>query len=1004
MKGNFTNFISWRSVDLRIGLLAFFISISSSLVAQERVVTGKVVDEEGYGLPGASIVEKGTVSGTTTDLDGNYRLAIKEGSILVFSFVGYSTIERVVGAQSVIDVSMELDVQALSEVVVVGYGAVEKGDVTGVVNSVNSEKFNKGAITSPDQLLAGKVAGVAIIPNSGEPGGQVSIKMRGGTSISQSNEPLFVVDGVPIDNTPFSPGGFSGGRNPLNFINPSDVESITVLKDASAAAIYGSRGANGVIIITTKSGSRSDKPQVTYDGSIGVSSFVDEVEILTADEFRQVVRVYGSRNEDKLGEANTDWLDEIIQTASTATHNLSISGGLENGSYRLSLGYQKLEGVLLKSETERTSLNYSMNKSLLNDALQVKFNTKNAFTDDVFSSNQVGSALTFDPTQPIYDTGSVYGGYFEYNNTLAVRNPVAEITERQEIGETFRSLSSIELRYEFPFIKGLAAVTNLSYDVQSGERRRFAPTYLRSENTDNTPGSFGVESYGRKSYLTEFYGEYKRTIPSIDLNITVTGGYSYQNFVSSYNSFSVDSLVTNVYGLDNPAEGENSVIRPNYTTLENRLISFYGRSIFSLKDKYVMTATIRRDGSTRFGPDNRWGVFPSLALGWRISNENFMKGISDVLSYMKIRGSYGVTGFQEIGDYTYIAAYRYSGPQAQYQLGNTFYPILRPEAEDPNIQWEETASMNIGAEYELFSGKFAGSIDFYQKNTSKLLNRVPPPVGTSTKDRQTTNIGETRNRGVELELNYQMFESKDLRVNIGFTGAYNKNEIIALDFSGSSSSQQENTNSGISGDVGQTIKTWKVGDPVNSFHMYQQIYGEGGAPVYNLVDRTEMYVDQNGDGLINEADLVSGKSSDPVYIFGLTSNASYKNFDLSFTFRSNMGQYVYNNVASQYGHFQRLNGDLPYNVHTSVLETRFGQAQLKSDYYLEKANFLKLDNISIGYTVDQVSWMKARVYVTGQNLWTLSGYSGLNPEIANGIDNNLYPRSVTLIGGVNLTF
>lgn len=1003
MMKTFTKFKSRKTQIFRIGLFALLLSVSSALYAQEQVIVGRVLDEDGSGLPGATILEKGTNTGTTTDLDGNYRLVVSNNSTLIFSFVGYKTVEMAVGTRTSLDVSMELDVQALSEVVIVGYGAVEKGDVTGVVNKVSSENFNKGAITSPDQLLTGKVAGVSITPNSGEPGGQVSIKMRGGTSISLSNEPLFVIDGVPLDNTPFNPGGFSQGRNPLNFINPSDVENITVLKDASAAAIYGSRGANGVIIITTKSGSKSDKPKVSYDGSVGVSTFVDQVDIFTADEFRQVVRVYGSRNEDKLGDASSDWLSGIVQNAKTTTHNVSVSGGLENGGYRLSMGYQELEGVLLYSKTKRTSLNYSMNKSLLNDAIQVKFHTKNAFTDDVFSSNQVGSALSFDPTQPIYDTASVYGGYFEYNNPLAVRNPVAEIKERKEIGSTFRSLSNVELRYNIPYVKGLALVTNVSYDVQNGERRRFAPTYLRSENTDNTPGSFGVESYARKSYLAEVYGNYKKEITSLDLNIDLTGGYSYQNFVNTFNKFSVDSLVTNVYGVDNPSVGEASVITPLYRTLENRLISFYGRSIFSLRDKYVLTATIRRDGSTKFGGKNQWGIFPSVALAWRISNESFFDPLKNVVTYMKFRASYGITGFQELEDYTYIAAYRYSGAQAQYQFGNQFYSTLRPEAQDPNIQWEQTASLNIGMDYELFEGKISGAIDVYQKNTTKLINSVPPPVGTYTKDRILTNIGKTRNQGIEFEINTPLVKSKDVSVNLAFNAAYNVNEIISLDFSGSKDSQQENTKSNIAGDVGQTIKTWKVGEPVNSFNVYEQIYSDG-KPVYDIINKTNMYVDQNFDGLINEKDLVAGLSSDPKYILGMTSNVRYKAFDMALTLRSNIGNYVYNNVASNYGHFQRINGDLPYNMHTSVLETRFGAAQLKSDYYLENASFLKLDNITFGYTLDKVNWMRARIYVTGQNLMTLTGYSGLNPEISSGIDNNLYPRSVTLIGGVNLSF
>ncbi len=1005
MKRKFTNFSFGRLAGLRVGLLAFFISFSTSLLAQERVVSGKVLDEEGFGLPGATILEKGSQSGTTTDLDGNYRLNVGENSILIFSFVGYTSQEISVGSQTMIDVRMELDVQALNEVVVVGYGAVEKGDVTGVISKVDESKFNRGVMTSPDQLLVGKVAGVSIISNSGEPGGQVTVKIRGGTSIRNSNEPLYVVDGVPIDNTPFNPGGFSTGRNPLNFINPSDVENIQVLKDASAAAIYGSRGANGVIIITTKSGSKGDKPKVTYDGNYGVSSFVDEVDVLTADEFRQVVHVYGSRNEDQLGEASTDWLNEILQTATTTTHNLSLSGGLENGGYRLSLGYQKVEGVLLFSETERTSLNYSMNKSLLEDALQFKFNSKSSITDDVFSSNQVGSALSFDPTQPIYDTASIYGGYREYNNPLAVRNPVAEITERKEVGNSFRNLSSVELRYSLPFLKGFSLVSNLSFDIQSGERRAFAPTYLRSENANNEhPGIYRSERYSRKSLLSEYYGEYKTTIPSINLDINAIAGYSYQNFINAYTYFSADSLTSNIYGVDYAAYDANSTVIANNNSLENRLISFYGRSIFSLDDKYVFTATLRQDGSTRFGKENRWGLFPSFALAWRISNEGFMDPLKSVLTYMKVRASYGVNGNQQFGDYQYLTRYRYSNVRAQYQLGNKYYSTLRPQPSDPALQWEETASLNLGIEFELFGGKLAGNIEAYRKHTDGLLNTVAPPVGTYTSDQITTNIGEIDNQGFEFELNSPIISKKDFRWDVGFNASFNKQEIAALDFSGSKNAQIENTTSNIAGDVGQTIKVWKVGSPVNSFYYFEQIYGDGGQPVYDIINRTNMYKDQNGDGVINENDLVAKNSSDPTAILGLTSNVTYKAFDLAFTMRSNLGNYVYNNVASNYGHFQRLNGDIPYNVHVSVLETRYGTSQLKSSYYIENASFLKLDNITLGYTMNKLKWMTARAYVTGQNLFTLTGYSGLNPELNNGIDNNLYPRSMTVIGGVNLTF
>jgi iron complex outermembrane receptor protein len=994
----------FRSV-LRIALIVILLMLSTAILAQ-RSVTGRVVDEaDGFGIPGASVVIKGTTQGTVTDFDGNYRLSVpEEGATLVVSFVGYVSTEVETGNRSVIDISLSVNVQQLQEVVVVGYGTVEKGDVTGVVATVDEELFNNGMIASPDQLLNGKVAGVSITSTNGEPGGQVRVRIRGGTSITASNEPLFVIDGVPIDNSAHNPGGFAQGRNPLNFLNPNDIENMTVLKDASAAAIYGSRGANGVIIITTKSGGQTDKPQVTYDFSYGVTEFFQDLPILSPSLFRQAMEIYGSRNLGFLEDAQTDWFEEITQTANSQQHNFSVSGGIEDGGYRFSAGYQNIDGILKSSNTQRTNLNFNFNKSLLDNSLQVKFGTKNAVTNDIFASNQVGAAFTMAPTQPIFDEESEFGGYYEWDDQLAVRNPVAEINEREQIGENFRSISNAELRYSLPFLEGFSIQTNFAFDTQRGERRRYSPSFLKSE--ENNRGSWALERFTRESFLFESFGEYKFDLPSIDSDITVLGGYSYQDFNSSFPSFSVDSLSTDLFGINTPAVGDGSIIRVNNPILENRLVSFYGRVNASIMDKYVFTATLRRDGSTRFGPDNRWGVFPSFAAGWRITNEQFMSGVTGTLNYLKLRLGWGLTGSQEIGDYRYIAAYDLSGGQAQYQFGGSFFPVLRPEGVDPNLKWEETSSLNIGADYELFDGKIAGSIEYYQKDTRDLLFTIAFPAGSVLADRILTNIGELQNKGVEFEISSPVVNTNDLQINIGFNAAFNRNEIKKLDNTVIEGSEENVVYEvgNIAGDVGQTIQLLQVGQPINSFYVLEHKYDESGAPIYDGTNLLNMYVDRNEDGIINEDDKRPLEDPAPDWILGFTNTANYKNFDFSMTWRSNIGNYVYNNVSSNTGNFQRLNDRVPNNIHESALETNFFFKQILSDYYIENGSFLKLDNLTVGYTYTGLDWARVRLYATGTNLLLITGYTGLDPEIPDGLDNNLYPRSTTFIGGISVTF
>ena len=974
--------------------------------AQERTLIGKVVDENSEGLPGVNIIIKGTTIGTITNFDGVYKLNIpEETNTIVFSAIGYNTQEVNIGARSTIDIVMKVNVEELQEVIVIGYGTVEKGDVTGVVTQVSAEKFNKGLIVSPDQLLSGKVAGVNISNSGGTPGGGFNINIRGATSLIASSQPLIVIDGVPIDMS-----GMPGGRSALNFLNPSEIASMTVLKDASAAAIYGSRGSNGVIIITTKMGESSDKTTITYNASYGVSEFNQQIPVLTGDQFSKLIGVFAPGQTDYIGDQNTVWLDEILRSSTNTTHNVAISGAISNGGYRVSLGYQEVQGVIQGSQTQRADINFNMNKSVLNDAVKFRISSKNGFTDNLFASNQVGNALFFNPTQPIYSGNSAFGGYFEWIDSngdglpLTASNPVAENRERESVGSVSRSLNNIEVTWKLPFVEGLEFTANSAYDIRNSMQNNYSPTYLKSETLGSFPGYYAAESGKRTSIIFEGYGEYKKDLG--DLKLSVLAGYSFQENQEQFISYNADSLQNDLYGISRPSIGTYTVVNADNFEQENRLISFYGRANINYKDKYNFTGTLRRDGSTRFGPENRWGVFPSFAGSWRISNEPFMKNVSSVLSYLKLRAGWGVAGNQDFGNYLWLETYQQGAFDAAYQMGNEFYLTVRPVGVDPNIKWEETATTNIGFDYELFTGKIFGSFEFYSKITSDLLFNSVFPAGSLTRDRAVTNIGEMNNKGFELEIGSNIIEKDNLNISVNMNAAYNQNEMVNLDAQSIPQGDEPPIFNvgGISGDIGQTIQVLQVNQSINSFYTYEHII-ESGVPKFSPLSPLNMYVDQNEDGLINENDLVVNQNPAPNWILGFTGNSSYNNIDLSFTFRAMLGNYVYNNVASNNGTYQSFEGIRPSNIHTSALITQFTSRQLMSDFYLEDGSFLRLDNISLGYTFDKLSWAKLRAYVSGQNLFIITNYSGLDPEIQpNGIDNNLYPRPKTFIGGISITF
>ncbi|HNP17809.1 MAG TPA: SusC/RagA family TonB-linked outer membrane protein [Fulvivirga sp.] len=973
----------------KLGMLFIgaFLLISSNLFAQERMVSGKISDADtGESMPGATIVIKGQTAGTITDVDGNYSLSVGNDAVLLISFVGYKTKEITVGNQSVIDVSLEIDITQLSEVVVVGYGTQESKDVTGVVSTVNAKDFNKGAIASADNLIAGKVAGVSITPST-EPGGSPNIVIRGVTSLNAGAQPLIVVDGVTLDNT-----GYGGGRNGLNFINPSDIESMTILKDASAAAIYGARAAAGVILITTKSG-KSGVPKISYDGYYSYSRPKVDYGFLSPSNFRAVVANKAPQVLPLLGNSNTVWVDEVVQPISGQSHNVSFSGGTDKSTFSVSLNHQVNNGVVKYSKNEVTRANVKVTTKMLNDDLTVSVQQRSALSKDNFGSVS-GAVFTFDPTQPIYDSANEdYGGYWEWKQGLAPANPVSTLEQVKNIGETRRNFTALNAEYKIPYIKGLALNVIGSADFRDGKSQQFTPTTYLS-GTSNL-GFISEGAHKAYTYNFEPYISFKKEIEKIETNFEILAGYSYQETYSESFGIFGDDLTTNVYGWNNPAVIGN--LKPwEINAVENQLQAVYGRVNISLKDRYLLTSSIRYDGSTRFGSGNRYGVFPSVALGWRLLEEDFMSFLTQTFSNLKLRVGWGQLGNQAIGDYRYEKFYFSSTNDARYQFGNTFYNLLRPTGVDPDIKWETTTTTNIGLDFGLLDNRLTGTLDYYNKVTTDLLATVAPPAFTNVSDVVTTNIAEMYNKGIELGLNYVVYDRQKFDWDISFNAAWNKNEITKLDRGGADSPGLPT--GGISGDVGQTIKIWKVGEAYDAFYTY--IRDPNGVSSSGV-----KYQDVNNDGQINEDDLqIVGKPA-PDVILGFTSSMTYGNFGLDFTLRSNLGNEVYNNTASANGYYSQIfQGGIRNNIHESALETNYNSRQLHSDYYVENASFLRMDNITLSYNYNKLKFLNARIYGTVHNLFTLSGYSGPNPEISGGIDNAGYPMATTYIVGVSLNF
>ncbi|MDX1907584.1 MAG: TonB-dependent receptor [Bacteroidia bacterium] len=949
-------------------------------------VTGTVTSgEDGTALPGVTIFVKGAQQGALTDDSGRFSIAAPADAVLIFRYYGFLSQEVPVAGQAVLNITLQPEVQTVGEVVVVGYGTQRKKDLTGAITSVSAKDFVQGNIATPEQLIAGKVAGVQITSNGGAPGSGSRIRIRGGSSLNASNDPLIVIDGVPVDNN-----GISGAANPLSLINPNDIESFVVLKDASATAIYGSRAANGVIIVTTKKGKQGDAFQVNFSTVLSSAQKTGTVAVLSAEEFREVVNEKGTPAQvARLGQATTDWQEEIYRTAYSQDHNLSITGSVPNLPYRVSVGYLNQNGILKTSNLERISAAVGLAPSLLDDKLRVDINLKGSSIRNHFADQgAIGSAVVFDPTQPVFSPDTAYLGYYEWldpatgkPNTLAPRNPVGLLDNKSDESTVLRSIGNVQFDYRFHFLPELRANLNLGYDISESNGTVTIPA--ASAISFNRGGNDEAYTQNKLNKTLDFYLNYVKELND-EHRIDLMGGYSFQDFIRE-NSFTdyVDSL-NNIY----------------YKT-QNTLVSFYGRLNYAFRGKYLLTATLREDGSSRFGPGNRWGTFPSVGLAWQIKDEAFLKDVS-FISDLKLRAGYGITGQQDVlSDYPYLARYTLSEVTAQYPFGNIFYSTLRPEGYDANIRWEQTTTLNAGLDFGLANGRISGSVDYYVKQTEDLLSVIPVPAGSNLTNRILTNVGNIENRGVEFLLNLNPVRTQSLNWDFGVNVTYNQNTITNLtrvpdpDFVGIETG-------GIAGGVGNTIQIHTVGYPTYSFFVYKQVYDETGAP------KEGDYEDLNADGLINADDRYRYKTPEPRVFMGINTQLTYKKLTLSTVLRASLGNYMYNNLSSNNGAYRNFSAGNNFlsNLVPSVLETNFQNNQYFTDYYIENASFLRMDNLVLGYALPGLRSDKIRVQVSAiaQNVFVLTSYSGLDPEIAGGIDNNFYPRPRTLSLSINLNF
>ena len=982
----------------------------SDIIAQQRFsVSGTVVDSKNAPLIGVAVIEKGTLNGTETNLDGKFSINVSsQNSILVFTYMGFIT--REVQANQSAIIQMEEDTRFLSEIVVIGYGQVRKEDATGSIVAIKPETLNRGAVTAPQELLIGKVAGLQITPGDGSPGSGAQIRIRGGASLRASNDPLIVIDGVPTSNDA-SPGM----KNGLASINPSDIETFTVLKDASATAIYGARASNGVIIITTKKGTK--RFQVNYNSTYSVNQNIRTINSLNATDFSsKLLQAFplnttaGATARSLMGTYDTDWQKEIYQLGLSTDQSLSLSGTLASIPYRVSLGYNNQKGTLKTSSYERLTAGVNLTPSLFDDHLKITANVKAVLNNNVYADGgAVGAAAFYDPTQAVYNYKNdksidynIFNGFRNWGtaqlpNTLSGTNPLSLLYDKYDSGRSNRLIGNLELDYKMHFLPDLRAHINLGFDYGEGKG-----TNGVRQNSFQAWKDADFKGIGRKTEwnnkrqntVLDFYLNYSKEIESIDSKIDVMGGYSWQHFYSKDYSKEISNHDT------------NPVVKKETTyPTESYLVSFYGRLNYTFKDRYLLTLTLRDDASSRFSPSTRWGLFPSAAFAWQINKESFLAN-SKTISDMKLRISYGVTGQQDLGlnDYPYIALYNQSTVYSNYMFGTNFYSLLKPTGYDENIKWEETASYNIGLDFGFLKNRITASVDAYMKKTDDLLNEIDVAAGTNFANRIVTNVGNLENKGIELNINAIPVDNPNFVWEIGLNGTWNETKITKLTANNNPDYVGIPTG-GVSSGTGGTIQMHSVGRAPNTFYTYKQVYDVNGNPIQNLV------VDLNKDGQITEADrYLTDYSPAPKYYFGFSNMFTIRNFDLGFNLRANLGNYMFNDFAAGNSTtYNFSNQGFLTNMVDVVNRTGFTRSnspqQIKSDYFIEDASFIKMDNITLGYNFNKIfkSSIAGRLAFSVQNVFVITNYTGLDPE-GWGIDNNIWPRPRIYTLGLNLTF
>lgn len=1020
----------------------------SNQLRSATVVTGAVVNETGEPLIGVSIRVAGTSQGTQTQQDGTFSLPLPASATrLEFSYLGYRNQAVSVRTGQQVTIRLQPADTELPEVIIIGYGQIKAEQATGSIAQIERDELTQSqANVSPHEWLQGRVAGVQLLGGNGAPGSFQSIRIRGASSMNAGNEPLYVIDGMPVDNNPHAPLGFQPGINPLNALNPDDVARVSVLKDAAASAIYGSRAANGVVLIETKKSRLYEKGTLNYANWFSVASAANQYNIYGAEDYRMLVQRVAPWRADELGNAATDWQSSILRTAPAQQHTLSFQRGNEQSSYRVSVGYLQQQGIVGPANSRRFSSAVYLRQELFDHQLKIEGDFKVARLVDQYSSTSTLSyAYSFNPTRPILDPANRrWAGFFEYDNDLTIRNPVGELNQVRDESRQLRLLGHVKAEYQPDFIPGLRATLHLGNDVTDGLRNLFAPATVRYQYANQ--GEYLYARQNRNNRLWESYLHYDKRLAGNRLGLNLTGGYTYQHNRAEYPEQRYLGIETADYTFGEIPQSDRLIRRDFYQ--ENRLASFFGRGNFDWQGRYLFTASLRTDGSSRFSPQNRWATFPAAAFGWRLSEERFLANRPAWIESLKLRAGWGLTGNQEIGDFEYLPTYTYGDNTVRYPFGDEYLVTARPNAVSTGLKWEQTASFNLALEAAFFNDRLTTTVEAYRATTNDLLSRVLVPAGSNLSNVVLTNVGSLRNRGLELSMAARLIEKPHLKWSVNLNLATNQNEILSLGTTPDNNFRAISTGT-ISGGTGNTIQIYTVGQPLHAFYVFQHRLDVNGRPLrdqvdHNLdgrIDLADIYYDTNADGVVNDRDKRPYQQPAPQLFGGVQSNLRLGPVGLLVALRFQTGNYVYNNQAANTENYDRLLREPELlNVPTSLSSVGFQSSQFFSDFYVEDASFLRLDALTLDYTAsfggnkhpknvatpeEDTATLKSRnkrtfavdklrVYLTAQNLFTITNYRGLDPEIGNvsgnpgvprfGIDDLMFPRTRVLILGLNSTF